>query len=39
MGNCPQNMGCWLKFVCLVGAAIWAVPLIWYADQKKKTKE
>ena len=35
MGNCPQNMGCWLKWVCLVGVAIWAVPLVWYSKQKK----
>lgn len=35
MSNCPQNMGCWLKLVCLVGVAIWAVPLVWYSKQKK----
>ena len=38
MGNCPQSMGCWLKIVCLVGAAIWAVPLVWYHNQKKQGK-
>ena len=38
MGTCRQNTGSWIATLMLVGAGIWAIPLIWYSKQKKKDK-
>ena len=39
MNNSQQNMGSWMKLMCLVGVVIWAVPLAWHYKQKKSNQK
>ena len=37
--GCNGNTSFWLKALCLVGATIWATPLIWYYKHYKKENQ